>query len=59
MSKGEGISKSIYNQLNTNKKFITESIVKIDGKKVAKNYILNNIKFNDSFLIPILWVYLI
>ena len=36
---------------NKNKRFITESIVKIDGKKVAKNYILNNIKFKKTFYI--------
>lgn len=40
-----------FDRFNKNKRFITESIVKIDGKKVAKNYILNNIKFKKTFYI--------
>ena len=40
-----------FDQFNKNKKFIIEPIDKVNGKKIARNYILDNIKFNKNFYI--------
>ena len=40
-----------FDKFNKNKKFIIESIDKVNGKKIARNYILDNIKFNKNFYI--------
>ena len=40
-----------FDKFNKNKKFIIEQIDKVNGQKIARNYILDNIKFNKNFYI--------